>query len=97
MAQAISCVHVVYFSWSLGVLLSVQLISWEDSSPKRAVTMLSGTLTLLIHFITAMMQHFCNYDVKLNINTLAAELLCGNSTGLHYTTFMIIMQHADSV
>ena len=33
----------------------------------------------------------------LCINTLAAELPGSNSTGLRYTTFSIIMQHAYSV
>ena len=31
------------------------------------------------------------------IKTLATELLRGNSTGLRYTTFSIIIQYADSV
>jgi len=34
---------------------------------------------------------------KLPFNTFRAELPRGNSTGLHYTTFSIVTQHAASV
>ena len=50
----------------------------------------------LPNYIESIYTAVVNYNIKVVINTLAAELLCGNSPGLHYTTFSSIIQYTDS-